>query len=121
MMNINQKKLLRTLYEQGIINLYAWHQETCLSPISIANAVLILQKSGLLQLIDNHQNVSLTEYGRRWIELHSKELFATKSDEPWKKVPEEMSSEDNMFFQGFFEKSDVQKLLDTIKKETRGR
>lgn len=114
MMEICQKQLLRILYEQETINIYTWHTETCLSPISIANTILVLRKKGLLQLSDNHENAFLTEYGRKWIELNSKELFATKSEEPWKKVPEEMTSEGDMFFQSFFEVSDLQKLLDNI-------
>ena len=116
MIEIIQKQLLRTLCEQGIVNLYSWHQETCLSPISIANAVLSLRKDGVLLLSDNRENVSLTEYGRKWIELHAKELFATKSEEPWKNVPEEMAMEGDAFFQTFFEVSDIKKLLDNIKK-----
>ena len=87
MIEIIQKQLLRTLCELEIVNLYLWHQETCLSPISIANAVQMLRNDGILQLSDNHENVSLTEYGRKWIELHANELFATKSEKPWKKVP----------------------------------
>lgn len=114
MIEIIQKQLLRTLCEKEIANLYSWHQETCLSPISIANAVLTLRKGGILQLSDNRENVSLTEYGRKWIELHANELFATKSEEPWKNVPEGMSSEGDTFFQTFFEVSDIQKLLDNI-------
>lgn len=114
MIEIIQKQLLRSLCEQEIINLYSWHQETCLSPLSIANAVLALRKGGILQLSDNRENVSLTEYGRKWIEFHAKELFATKSEEPWKTVPEEMASDGDTFFQSFFEVSDIQKLLDNI-------
>ena len=68
MMDSIQKQLLRILYEQETVNVYAWHQITCLSPISIANAVLSLRKSAILQLSDNHENVYLTEYGRKWIE-----------------------------------------------------
>jgi len=114
MNEINQKQLLRILYEQGPIDLYAWHQETCLSPISIANAVLSLRKKGLLELSDNYENASLTEYGRKWVVIHSKELFATKRDEPWKNVPEEMSFDDDLFSHSLFEVSDLQKLLDNI-------
>lgn len=115
-MEIVQKKLLRTLCEQETIDIFAWHQETCLSPISIANAVLLLRKDGLLQLSDNHESASLTDYGRKWVKLHSKELFATKSEEPWKNVPIEMSSEEDVSSQGLFETSDIQKLLDSIEK-----
>ena len=114
MMDIIQKQLLRILLEQETVNVYAWHQITCLSPISMANAVLSLRKSAILQLSDNHENVCLTEYGRKWIERNSKELFASKSEEPWKVVPEEMSSTDDTFFQTFFEVSDLQRLLDSI-------
>ena len=109
-----QRQLLRILCEQEFVNLYSWHQETCLSPISIANAVLALRKGGILQLSDNRENVSLTEYGRKWIELHAKDLFATKSEEPWKAVPEEMTTEGDAFFHNLFEVSDIQKLLDNI-------
>ena len=114
MMEIIQKRLLRILFDQETVNLYAWHQETCLSPISIASAVLSLRKQGLLKLSDNHEDVSLTEYGRKWIGINSRKLFATKSEEPWKKVPEEMASEGDLFFQSFFETSDLKKLLDNI-------
>ena len=102
MNEINQKHLLRILYEQGTIDLYAWHQETCLSPISIANAVLSLRKKGLLKLSDNYENASLTEYGRKWIEHYSKELFATKREEPWKNVPEEMTSSGDYYFHNLY-------------------
>ena len=115
-MEIVQKQLLRSIYEQEKVDIYAWHQETCLSPISIANAVLVLRKYGLLLLSDNHENASLTDYGRKWVEVHSKELFATKGDEPWKNVPEEMSSKDDIFFHSYFETSDLQKLLDNKEK-----
>lgn len=114
MMEIIPKQLLRILYEQGTINLYTWHQKTCLSPISIANAVLRLRKQGILQLSENHEDASLTEYGRKWVERNSKVLFATKSEEPWKKIPEEMASSVNLFSQTLFEVSDLQKLLDKI-------
>lgn len=115
MIEIVQKQLLKTLYERETVDIYAWHQETCLSPISIANAVLSLRKDGLLQLSDNHEKASLTDYGRKWVEVNSKELFASKNDEPWKNVPEEMLSDNNVFFQSFFEVSDLQKLLENIK------
>ncbi len=114
MKEIYQKQLLRILYEQGTINLYAWHQETYISPISIANAVSSLRKKGLLQLSDNRENAFLTDYGRKWIERNSSELFATKSEEPWKTVPVEMTSSGDYFFQSFFEVSDLQRLLDNI-------
>lgn len=113
MMEVVQNQLLRTLYEQETISLYSWHLKTCLSPISIAHAVLSLREKGVLQLNDNHEIVSLTDYGRKWIECHSKELFTSKSDEPWKCVPEGMVSEGNTFFQSFFEQSDLQKLLNS--------
>lgn len=116
MKEINQKQLLRILYEEETIDLYTWHQETCLSPISIANAVLSLRNKGLLQLSDNHEKATLTDYGRKWVEVHSKELFATKGDETWKNVPEEMISIDNKFFQAFFEVSDIKKLLENKEK-----
>ena len=112
----NQKQLLRILYEQGNISLYAWHKKTCLSPICIANAVQALRKQGVLQLSGDHENATLTEYGRKWIELNSKELFATKGDEPWKNVPEGMASEGDALFDTFYEVSDIQKLLDNINK-----
>lgn len=115
MMDIIQKQLLRILYEKDTVNIYEWHKETCLSPISIANAVLSLRKSGVLQLSDNHENACLTEYGRKWIERNSKELFASENDKPWKNVPEEMASADDVFFQTFYEVSDLQRLLDNIK------
>ena len=115
MMNIIQKQLLRILFEQQTVNIYAWHQITCLSPISIANAVLSLRKSGIIQLSDDYENVSLTDYGRKWIERNSKELFASKSEEPWKKVPDEMVSANDAFFQTFYEVSDLQRLIDNIK------
>ncbi len=115
-MEINQKQLLRILYEQGTIDLFTWHQETCLSPISIANAVLSLRKKGVLQLSENRENVSLTEYGRKWIEHNSKELFATKREEPWKNVPVEMNAAGDSFFHNLFEFSDLQKLMDSINK-----
>ena len=111
MMDIIQKQLLRILYEKENINIYEWHIETCLSPISIANAVLSLRKSGVLQLSDKHENACLTGYGRKWIERNSKELFASKSEEPWKIVPKEMASADDVFFQTFYEVSDLQRLL----------
>ena len=114
MIEIHQKQLLRTLCEQETINLYSWHQETYISPISIANAVQMLRKDGILQLSDNREYVSLTEYGRKWIELHVKELFATKSEEPWKNVPVEMNSTGDAFFHTFFEASDIKRLLDNI-------
>lgn len=114
MMENTQKQLLRILYEQETVNVYAWHKKTCLSPISIANAVLSLRNSAILLLSDNHENVCLTEYGRKWIERNSKELFASKSDEPWKNVPEDMSSTDDDLFQTFFEVSDLQKLLNSL-------
>ena len=114
-MDTIQKQLLRILYEKNSVNIFEWHKETCLSPISIANAVLSLRKSGVLQLSDNRENACLTEYGRKWIERDSKELFASKSDEPWKNVPEEMTSVDDAFFQTFYETSDLQRLLDNIK------
>lgn len=114
MMNIIQKQLLRILFEQENINIYAWHQITCLSPISIANAVLSLRKDGLLLLSDNHENACLTEYGRKWIERNSKELFASKGEEPWKNVPEEMGSAGDTIFHTFYEVSDLQRLLDNI-------
>ena len=115
-MEISQKQLLRILYEQETINLYAWHQDTCLSPISIANAVLALREKGILQLSENHENACLTEYGRKWVERNSKELFATKSEEPWKNVPEEMTFAGDYFFQSLLEVPDLQKLLDNINK-----
>lgn len=113
-MEIIQKQLLRILYDQKTVNLYAWHKETCLSPISIANAVLSLRNKGVLQLSDNHENASLTEYGKKWIGINSRKLFATKSEEPWKTVPEEMASAGDVYFHSFFEESDLQKLLDNI-------
>lgn len=113
-MEISHKQLLRILYEQETINLYSWHQDTCLSPISIANAVLSLRKKGLLQLSNNRENAFLTDYGRKWIEHNSKELFATKSEETWKNVPEEMISVGDYYFQSLFEVPDLQKLLDNI-------
>ena len=67
-----------------------------------------------IELSDNHENVCLTEYGRKWIERNSKELFASKSDEPWKNVPEDMSSTGDDLFQTFFEVSDLQKLLNSL-------
>lgn len=112
MIDIIQKQLLEVLYEQETVNIYAWHQITCLSPISIASAVLSLRKSGLLQLSDDHENACLTEYGRKWIERNSKELFASKSEEPWKNIPEEMTATGDIFFHNIFEVSDIQKLLD---------
>ena len=114
MIDNNQKQLLRVLYEQETVNIFVWHQETCLSPISIANAILLLREKGYLQLSDDHENASLTVYGRKWIEQNSKELFATKSEEPWKKVPDEMTSAGDVIFHSFFEESDLQKLLDNI-------
>lgn len=115
MMEIVQNRLLRILYEQETISLYSWHQETCLSPISIAHAVLSLREKGVLQLNDNHKVASLTDYGRKWIEGHFKELFTSKSEEPWKQVPKGMANEGNVSFQSFFEQSDIQKLLDSSK------
>ena len=85
-----------------------------MSPITISNAVLALRKNGILQISDDHENVCLTEYGRKWIERNSKELFASKGEEPWKNVPEEMASSDDGFFHSFFEVSDLQRLLDNI-------
>lgn len=114
MKEIDQKQLLRILYEQETVNLYAWHQETCLSPISIANAVLSLRKKGLLQLSDNHGNAFLTEYGRKWIEHNSIKLFATKGEEPWKDVPEEMTFVGDDVFRDFLGVADLQKLLYNI-------
>lgn len=114
MIDIIQKQLLEVLYEQETVNIYAWHQITCLSPISIASAVLSLRKSGIMQLSDNHENAYLTEYGRKWIEQNSKELFANKREEPWKNVPAEMVSADDTFFQSFYEVPDLQRLLDNI-------
>lgn len=116
MMEIIQKQLLRVLYEQETVNIYAWHKETCLSPISIANAVLALRKKGLLQLSDNYENVSLTDYGRKWIDINSKDLFTTESDKPWKNVPDEMVSTGDVSFQTLFEISDLENLLDNIDK-----
>lgn len=87
-----------------------------MSPISIAHAVLSLRKKGLLQLSDNRENASLTEYGKKWIEHNSKELFATKGDEPWKNVPEEMTSMGEKFFHDLFEVSDLKKLLENTDK-----
>ncbi len=113
-MEINQKQFLRALYERKTINIYAWHQETCMSPVSIASVVLSLRKNGLLQLSDNLEDASLTEYGRKWVVIHSKELFATKSEEPWKNVPEEMSFDDDLFSHSLFEVADLQKLLDNL-------
>ena len=114
MKEINQIQLLRILYEQGTIDLYKWHQETCLSPISIANAILSLRKEGLLQLSDNYETASLTEYGRKWIEHNSKKLFATKKEEPWKNVPEEMIYAVDNKFQQLIEISDLKKLINNI-------
>lgn len=114
MMENIKKQLLRILYEHESVNIYSWHKETCLSPICIANAVLSLRKNGILQLSDDHENACLTEYGRKWIVRNSKELFASKDEEPWKNVPEEMASADDAFFQTFYEVSDLQRLLDNI-------
>ena len=113
-MDIIQKQLLRILYEKETVNIYAWHQITCLSPICIANAVLSLRKSGILQLSDDHENACLSEYGKKWIGRNSKELFASKGEVPWKNVPKEMTSADDAFFHTFYEVSDLQRLLDNI-------
>lgn len=106
--------LLRTLYERKSLDIYAWHKEMCLSPICIAHAVLSLREKGILQLSENHEQAFLTDYGKKWTERHSKELFATKGDEPWKTIPKSMIQSGDSFFEDFFCSSDLQKLLYNI-------
>lgn len=111
----------RYLYEHREMDLYGWHQLTCISPIELAAIINKEIEKGIIQLNEDKISVSLTEYGKKWLEVNSTTIFAEKREMPWKDIPDEMLSYGDKLFDNLFDAgNELQHLLDNLKRQKGG-
>ena len=104
----------RYLYENGNIDLYQWHQTTRVSPIELAVIVNEEVKKGRIILNGDKNSISITDYGKKWLEANKLELFAEEKEQPWKIVPDDMKYQGDDFFDTLFDQNDLQNLIDNL-------
>lgn len=98
------------------MELYNWHQMTCISPIELAEIVRGEVKEGRIQLNENKTSLSLTDYGHKWLEANGTAMFTEEKEMPWKKIPEEMAAQGDALFDSLFIRDDLQHLIDHLEK-----
>ena len=107
-------RLYRHLYENGDMDLYQWHQDTCISPIELANIVNKEIKEGRIILSADKSRISITDFGKKWLEVNKLELFAEEKEQPWRYVPDDMNYSGDKLFDSLFDTNDLQKLIDNL-------
>lgn len=106
--------LYRYLYENAVMDLYQCHQTNLISPIELAAIIKEEISKGRIQLNDDKTRITLTDYGRKWIETNKLYLFAEEKEKEWRHVPEDMKYKGDELFDSLFDINDLQNLVDNL-------
>ena len=106
--------LYRYLYENAEMDLYQWHQTNLVSPIELAAIVKEEICNGRIQLNDDKTRITLTDYGKKWIETNKLFLFAEEKEKEWKIVPDDMNYKGDELFDSLFDINDLQNLVENL-------
>lgn len=106
--------LYRYLYENVEMDLFQWHQANLVSPIELAAIIKEEVSNGRIQLNDDKTRITLTDYGKRWIETNKLNLFAEEKEKEWRYIPEDMNYKGDKLFDSLFDINDLQNLVDNL-------
>ena len=108
-------QLYRYLYETEDMDLYQWHRTNLISPIEMAAIIKEEVSNGRIQLNDDKTHITLTDYGKKWVETNKLNLFAEEKEREWRYVPEELNYKGDKLFDSLFDLNDLQNLIDNLK------